>query len=153
MTRCQQWGRSFSGSKLMSREWPSICIMFTSLRIASSQPGHLQKGIPPIFRWPTYILIKRLNDMCLVSVTSLIKKKSRINNVSRWFLKSKTKNFNNWRFWQLKINSEPGLEMSSHPYMVHNKEWKGPTMRVFCPNGEVTRNGSSRPLSTYAVGT
>lgn len=80
-------GPFISGSKLMSREWPSICIMFKSLRIASSQPGHPQEGIPPIFRWSTYILIKKLNDMCPVSVTSLIKKKiSKINNVSRWFL-------------------------------------------------------------------
>lgn len=69
------------------------------------------------------------------------------------FLRAKPKILTIEDFRQLKINSEPGLEMSSHPYMVHNKEWKGPTMEVFCPNGEVTRNGSSRPLSTYAVGT
>lgn len=69
------------------------------------------------------------------------------------FFRAKPKILTIKDFRQLNINSKPRLEMSSHSFMVHNKEWKGPTMQVFGPNGEVTRNGSSRPLNTYAAGT
>lgn len=49
------------------------------------------------------------------------------------FFRAKPKILTIEDFRQLKINSEPRLEMSSHSFMVPNKEWKGPTMQYSVP--------------------